>query len=76
MNHFSVPHDLIIFVFPFFQDLVVDLLQSIVEIVTYGDRHDPAIFEYALQLSDCFQNLRVMFISSLNFADASWNIKY
>lgn len=28
------------------QELVVDLLQSIVEIVTYGDRQDPMIFEY------------------------------
>lgn len=25
---------------------MVDLLQSIVEIVTYGDRQDPLIFEY------------------------------
>lgn len=24
----------------------MDLLQSVVEIVTYGDRHDPSIFEY------------------------------
>ena len=29
----------------FLQEVVLDLLQSIVEIVTYGDRHDPAIFE-------------------------------
>lgn len=27
---------------------MVDLLQSIVEIVTYGDRQDPMIFEYEL----------------------------
>lgn len=30
------------------QELVIDLLQSIVEIVTYGDRQDPMIFEYEL----------------------------
>lgn len=30
------------------QEAVVDLLQSIVEIVTYGDRQDPMIFEYGL----------------------------
>ncbi|KAK6944099.1 CLEC16A/TT9, N-terminal, partial [Dillenia turbinata] len=28
------------------RELVVDILQSIVEIVTYGDRHDSSIFEY------------------------------
>lgn len=28
--------------------MVIDLLQSIVEIVTYGDRQDPMIFEYEL----------------------------
>ncbi|KAL5976487.1 hypothetical protein ACLOJK_020820 [Asimina triloba] len=27
------------------QDLVADILRSIVEIVTYGDQHDPSIFE-------------------------------
>lgn len=30
----------------FLQELVIDLLQTIVEIVTYGDRQDPFIFEY------------------------------
>ncbi|PSS24406.1 Protein CLEC16A like [Actinidia chinensis var. chinensis] len=35
------------------KELVVDLLQSIVEIVTYGDRHDPAIFE-------CFMEYQVL----------------
>ena len=29
-----------------FQEVVVDLLQSMVEIVTYGDKQDPMIFEY------------------------------
>lgn len=28
------------------QDSILNGLQSIVEIVTYGDRHDPSIFEY------------------------------
>ncbi|KAG4996444.1 hypothetical protein JHK85_027883 [Glycine max] len=28
------------------RELVVDLLQSVVEIVTYGYRQDPQIFEY------------------------------
>lgn len=31
-----------------YQELVIDLLQSIVELVTYGDRQDPLIFEYEL----------------------------
>lgn len=76
MNHFVVWCDLIIFIFPFFQDLVVDLLQSIVEIVTYGDRHDPAIFEYAVIPTTCFFQLQflivfkiwgVLFITSFKF---------
>lgn len=33
----------------FNKELVIDLLQSVVEIVTYGDRHDPAIFEYFME---------------------------
>ncbi|KAI4378645.1 hypothetical protein MLD38_016097 [Melastoma candidum] len=35
------------------RELVIDILQSIVEIVTYGDRHDPLIFE-------CFMEYQVM----------------
>ncbi|XP_027068327.2 protein TRANSPARENT TESTA 9 isoform X5 [Coffea arabica] len=35
------------------REVVLDLLQSIVEIVTYGDRHDPAIFE-------CFMEFQVL----------------
>ncbi|KAJ4705378.1 Protein CLEC16A like [Melia azedarach] len=35
------------------RELVVDLLQSIVEIVTYGDRQDPVIF-------DCFMEYQVL----------------
>ncbi|KAL9662190.1 hypothetical protein QQ045_027022 [Rhodiola kirilowii] len=35
------------------REAVVDMMQSIVEIVTYGDRHDPAIFE-------CFMEYQVM----------------
>ncbi|XP_047311924.1 protein TRANSPARENT TESTA 9-like [Impatiens glandulifera] len=37
----------------FNKDVVIELLQSIVEIVTYGDRHDPAIFE-------CFMEYQVL----------------
>lgn len=62
MNHFVVWCYLIIFIFPFFQDLVVDLLQSIVEIVTYGDRHDPAIFEYAFIPTTCFFQLQFLIV--------------
>lgn len=29
----------------FMQELVLDLLQSVVEIITYGDKHDPSILE-------------------------------
>ncbi|TQD74640.1 hypothetical protein C1H46_039832 [Malus baccata] len=34
------------------RELVIDLLQSIVELVTYGDRQDPSIFEYELLFMD------------------------
>lgn len=40
------------------QEVVVDLLQSIVEIVTYGDRQDPAIFEYELFRLHCRYGFR------------------
>lgn len=35
------------------QELVMDLLQSVVEIVMYGDRQDPHIFEYG-SVCSCF----------------------
>ncbi|KAM7505033.1 hypothetical protein LguiB_003937 [Lonicera macranthoides] len=35
------------------KELVVDLMQSVVEIVMYGDRHDPSIF-------DCFMEYQVL----------------
>ncbi|KAE9445312.1 hypothetical protein C3L33_22790, partial [Rhododendron williamsianum] len=45
------------------KDLVVDLLQSIVEIVTYGDRHDPAIFECFMEYQVLGEFVRVLKIS-------------
>ncbi|THF96487.1 hypothetical protein TEA_010489 [Camellia sinensis var. sinensis] len=43
------------------KELVVDLLQSLVEIVTYGDRHDPMIFEYTFLLYNlCFMEYQVL----------------
>lgn len=42
----------------FLQELVMDLLQSIVEIVTYGDRQDPLIFEYEF----CCENFVFMIL--------------
>lgn len=41
----------------------MDILQSIVEIVTYGDRHDPSIFEYVF----------VPFFSSIILVDMHCN---
>ncbi|KAL5739929.1 hypothetical protein ACOSQ2_029109 [Xanthoceras sorbifolium] len=45
------------------RELVIDLLQSIVEIVTYGDRQDPLIFE-------CFMECQVLaeFVRLLNIS--------
>ncbi|KAL6997979.1 hypothetical protein U1Q18_008103, partial [Sarracenia purpurea var. burkii] len=45
------------------KELVVDLLQSIVEIVTYGDRHDPAIFECFMEYQVLGEFVRVLKIS-------------
>ncbi|KAA8516800.1 hypothetical protein F0562_017090 [Nyssa sinensis] len=45
------------------RELVVDLLQSIVEIVTYGDRHDPSIFEYFMEYQVLAEFVRVLEIS-------------
>ncbi|KAK9755470.1 hypothetical protein RND81_01G027500 [Saponaria officinalis] len=33
----------------FNMEVIVDLLQSLVEIVTYGDTHDPSIFEFFME---------------------------
>ncbi|XAR69816.1 hypothetical protein NMG60_11001541 [Bertholletia excelsa] len=45
------------------KELVIDLLQSIVEIVTYGDRHDPAIFECFMEYQVLGEFVRVLKIS-------------
>ncbi|CAK7341991.1 unnamed protein product [Dovyalis caffra] len=44
-------------------ELVVDLLQSIVEIVTYGDRQDPQIFECFMEHQVLAEFVRVIKIS-------------
>ncbi|XP_062166676.1 protein TRANSPARENT TESTA 9-like isoform X2 [Alnus glutinosa] len=45
------------------RDLVIDLLQSIVEIVTYGDRQDPMIFECFMEYQVLAEFVRVLNIS-------------
>lgn len=45
------------------RDLVIDLLQSIVEIVTYGDRQDPMIFECFMEYQVLAEFVRVLKIS-------------
>ncbi|KAJ8754747.1 hypothetical protein K2173_012136 [Erythroxylum novogranatense] len=47
----------------FNRDLVIDLLQSIVEIVTYGDRQDPLIFECFMEYQVLAEFVRVLKIS-------------
>ncbi|RXH76382.1 hypothetical protein DVH24_019270 [Malus domestica] len=45
------------------RELVIDLLQSIVELVTYGDRQDPLIFEYFMEYQVLAEFVRVLKIS-------------
>ncbi|EEF28149.1 conserved hypothetical protein [Ricinus communis] len=45
------------------RELVVDLLQSIVEIVTYGDRQDPMIFECFMEYQVLTEFVRLLKIS-------------
>ncbi|XP_050114476.1 protein TRANSPARENT TESTA 9-like isoform X2 [Malus sylvestris] len=45
------------------RELVIDLLQSIVELVTYGDRQDPSIFEYFMEYQVLSEFVRVLKIS-------------
>ncbi|KAK0584010.1 hypothetical protein LWI29_006418 [Acer saccharum] len=45
------------------RELVIDLLQSIVEIVTYGDRQDPLIFECFMECQVLAEFVRVLKIS-------------
>lgn len=72
----------LLFVLSLVKEAVIDLLQTIVEIVTYGDRQDPLIFEYALHMLHLsmydffFQCLcDVIWISSF-VADVLWNTKF
>ncbi|ERN16157.1 hypothetical protein AMTR_s00030p00222710 [Amborella trichopoda] len=45
------------------KDFVGDLLRSVVEIVIYGDQHDPLIFEYFMERQGLAQFLRILKIS-------------
>ncbi|KAL5545751.1 hypothetical protein UlMin_005438 [Ulmus minor] len=45
------------------RELVIDLLQSIVEIVTYGDQQDPMIFECFMEYQVLAEFVRVLKIS-------------
>ncbi|XP_044481106.1 protein TRANSPARENT TESTA 9-like isoform X1 [Mangifera indica] len=45
------------------REVVIDLLQSIVEIVTYGDRQDPMIFECFMEYQVLAEFVRVLKIS-------------
>ncbi|XP_041027932.1 protein TRANSPARENT TESTA 9-like isoform X1 [Juglans microcarpa x Juglans regia] len=45
------------------RELVIDLLQSIVEIVTYGDRQDPMIFECFMEYQVLAEFVRLLKIS-------------
>ncbi|PKI48255.1 hypothetical protein CRG98_031357 [Punica granatum] len=45
------------------RELVIDILQSMVEIVTYGDKHDPIIFEYFMEYQVMAEFVRVLKIS-------------
>ncbi|XP_020998594.2 protein TRANSPARENT TESTA 9-like isoform X1 [Arachis duranensis] len=48
------------------RELVLDLLQSVVEIITYGDKHDPSILE-------CFMDRQVVaeFVRMLDISENS-----
>ncbi|XP_024187954.1 protein TRANSPARENT TESTA 9 isoform X2 [Rosa chinensis] len=50
-------------VLPLYQEFVIDLLQSIVELVTYGDRQDPLIFECFMEYQVLAEFVRVLKIS-------------
>ncbi|GMI96700.1 green fluorescent seed 9, TRANSPARENT TESTA 9 [Hibiscus trionum] len=52
------------------RDAVVDLLQSIVEIVTYGDRQDPLIFECFMECQVLAEFVRVLKISTSSTIEA------
>lgn len=44
----------------FNREAVVDILQSIVEIVSYGDKHDPSIFECFMELQALAEFVRML----------------
>ncbi|XP_021289136.1 uncharacterized protein LOC110420226 isoform X1 [Herrania umbratica] len=52
------------------REAVIDLLQSIVEIVTYGDRQDPLIFECFMEYQVLAEFVRVLKISSSSRIEA------
>lgn len=45
------------------REVVVDILQSTVEILTYGDKHDPSIFECFMEHQGLAEFVRVLKIS-------------
>lgn len=53
------------------KELVVDLLQSIVEIVTYGDKQDPTIFECFMENQVLAEFVRVLKISTNSRIEAT-----
>ncbi|GMH09989.1 hypothetical protein Nepgr_011830 [Nepenthes gracilis] len=55
----------------FNREAVIDILQSIVEIVTYGDRHDPSIFECFMEYQVLAQFVRLLKISKNSRIEAS-----
>ncbi|XVF55836.1 hypothetical protein PTKIN_Ptkin06aG0068600 [Pterospermum kingtungense] len=52
------------------RDAVIDLLQTIVEIVTYGDRQDPLIFECFMEYQVLAEFVRVLKISTSSRIEA------
>ncbi|XP_027068506.1 protein TRANSPARENT TESTA 9-like isoform X7 [Coffea eugenioides] len=53
------------------REVVLDLLQSIVEIVTYGDRHDPAIFECFMEFQVLAEFVRILKIGGNSGIEAA-----
>ncbi|KAK4776642.1 hypothetical protein SAY86_005330 [Trapa natans] len=45
------------------REFAIDILQSVVEVVTYGDKHDPMIFEYFMEYQVMAEFLRILKIS-------------
>lgn len=59
----------------------MDLLQSVVEIVMYGDKQDPHIFEYESAwkfrsfFHCCFLDEVLIIVTDCKCLDVSWNAK-